>query len=247
MKASRSAGNKGFTLVEVVVVVVILVVIASMTLPAFTKYFSSKRSEKIKEEAKSVFQAAQVYFNGLYAENAHSENTSKYKDSLGTEYTYYNCAISGKNNNSVDTGNCYECDIHRNNAAYDIMKLAGISMNKDEPCSVIVGVGKYCKYADPMSSDYDPEKAYKVYMVIYQPVFQKKVYYYFDDENFYDKWPSIFPALSGNANADRSKMVIQDGETLVEIQLYYIKNGKDNLPNTKAKDIWDGQINKKYN
>ena len=222
--------NTGFTLVELVIVVVILVIISTIAIPAMTSYFNKKRSEKIKEQVENIFEVSKVKFLGLYAEYTHNGN--------------YTCVLQGKKNNkgeykdtdqynsvNTDNGFCMECDMHLNPLSSEILSLSGMNINNDEPCSVIVGLGRYDIYADPFNDDYDLEKAYTVYMIIYQPVFQKDVYYYYNEEIY-----KYFP-FDGNKD-DRNNLIV-DG---VKIQLYHIKNGKDN--NNRAATMW-GEI-KKY-
>ncbi|MBR5177857.1 MAG: prepilin-type N-terminal cleavage/methylation domain-containing protein [Lachnospiraceae bacterium] len=219
---SKNKDNSGFTLVEIVVVVVILVIISTMIIPTMASYFKKNRSEKIEEQAEAVFQSASVLFMENYANNTHN-----------VEYT---CIIEGKGNdnktvdkyNSVNTGVglCMECDMHLNPIADEMITLSGMSMQNDDPCTVIVGLGRYDKYADPLNpeGDYDLEKAYHVYLVIFQPIFKQTVYYYMNGE-LYDYWP-----FEGSKERKNIKV---DG---VDIQLYYIKNGKDN--NNPATTMW---------
>ena len=127
-----------------------------------------------------------------------------------------------------------ECDIHNNTISKQIMERAGLKMNSDEPCIVVLGLGRYDKYAaDPCSSDYDPIKAYTVYLVIYQEIFKKTVYYYLNDGELYSKWPF-------EGDIDRNNIIV-DG---VDVQLYYIKNGKDNKPGDSAQTMWKDHISK---
>ena len=220
----KKIDNSGFTLVEIVVVVVILVILSTIIIPAMSSYFNKNRSEKIKEQAENVYQSASVLFMENYANNAHN-----------AEYT---CIIEGKGKdnittdkyNSVNTGDgfCMECDMHLNPIADELITLSGMSMANDDPCTVIVGLGRYDKYADPLNTegDYDLEKAYHVYLVIFQPIFRQKVYYYMNGE-LYDYWPF-------EGSKDNRSNIKVDG---VDIQLYYIKNGKDN--NNPATTMWN--------
>ena len=173
----KKIDNSGFTLVEIVVVVVILVILSTIIIPAMSSYFNKNRSEKIKEQAENVYQSASV----LFMENYANKIEGKGKDNITTDKY-----------NSVNTGDgfCMECDMHLNPIADELITLSGMSMANDDPCTVIVGLGRYDKYADPLNTegDYDLEKAYHVYLVIFQPIFRQKVYYYMNGE-LYDYWP----------------------------------------------------------
>ena len=151
-------------------------------------YFNSSGS--FVKELKSLY-GIEVCAVGFDDSNKDIKSTGNF---LVTDYlnNIYECNITTDKYNSVNTGDgfCMECDMHLNPIADELITLSGMSMANDDPCTVIVGLGRYDKYADPLNTegDYDLEKAYHVYLVIFQPIFRQKVYYYMNGE-LYDYWP----------------------------------------------------------
>jgi prepilin-type N-terminal cleavage/methylation domain-containing protein len=239
--------NKGFTLVEVVVVVVVLVVLAGILIPSFSKYISEKDfEEKVEGELDDIFQSAQVVFYDLYAEGSHGETAD--------------CIISGENQNKnaykdykkypttyriADGDNAKNVDIHNNPIASKILSIAGLDIKDNYPNIVLVCAGRYDVYANPDSKYYDPEKAYTVYAVAYQPlwgndnkndastVYNKKQHFFLlkklGDEKAYKKKLTVIPKGKGcpvSPNTDLNYVEI-DGEK-IWVQYYMLKGSKDN-------------------
>lgn len=234
--------NKGFTLVEVVVVVVVLVVLAGILVPSFSKYISEKKFvEKAEEELDNIFQSAQVVFYRLYAEGSHSEDGK--------------CVITGENQNGnaykdykkypttyriADDSVTLDCDIHKNPIAEEIMSLAGLDLMDNYPNIVLICAGRYDIYANPDSKYYDPEKAYTIYAVGYQPVwgnkggvYDKKYHYFLfkklGSDTAYKKKTKVIPKATGAPvyeNVQQNYVEI-DGEK-IWVQYYMLKGSKDN-------------------
>lgn len=57
----RDRGSDGFTLLELVISISILVILVSMVTPIFTKQIEKARQQRCITEAKSVYQALQLY------------------------------------------------------------------------------------------------------------------------------------------------------------------------------------------
>lgn len=233
----KRTDNKGFTLVELVVIVMILVVLATISIPIFNNFFTKKYSDKIADEAKDIMDCSQVALYELYATNAHnlvdgSDNNKKEVciieglQDMSKDYKKHPTTFQISNETNLDI------DIHLNPICKNILELCGMSIYEDCPCIVFIATGKYDIYCDPNNTDYDPIKAYTVYQVIYQPVFQRKV---------------VFLDINGNisySNPYRQTHKIHVGDEDVTIQYYALKCGKDN--NNAMSGMWS-HINKKYN
>jgi len=232
--------NKGFTLVELIVVVVILLILAGLMIPAFTKYFSKKYDEKKKEELNNLFDASQIYLYDLYANNSHSDDD--------------NCIIPGKPDNGGDpkkapatykftNSETEDCDIHWSTLSDNILKNVGLSIRKNEPCVVIMCTGSYEVYNNPFSTQYDPQKAYTVYMMMYQSVYGDKVFYQIkgDDDIKINKCPVKSETIeieteTGPKKKKKNYIILPNNEK-VYVQYFSLKNGKDN--NSFLNNLWN--------
>lgn len=64
----KTNGNKGFTLVELIVVLVILAILAAILVPALLGYIDKAREKQAVLNAKSCLTAAQAEMSSLYGE-----------------------------------------------------------------------------------------------------------------------------------------------------------------------------------
>ncbi len=69
------SGNKGFTLVELIVVLVILAILAALLVPALLGYIDKAKESKYLIEAGNIYRALQAANSELYAQN--KEHVSK--------------------------------------------------------------------------------------------------------------------------------------------------------------------------
>lgn len=221
--------NNGFTLVEIVVVVVILVVLISIMIPTFSKYFSNDYQQKLRDEAQSVLDSAQVKFYDLYAENSHGSTNDGIisgDNDLGSDAKKYPKTYRIKQ----DANNiAKDCDFHWNPLASEILQLAGLDIKSNYPSIVFVVTGRYDVYADPNSKLYDPEKAYTVYLVGYQPYDNGDFVFLgcngkqsnIRDELIYKKKDPIY--------TDRTKQSFMDiGGEEIRVQYYMLKGSRRN-------------------
>ncbi len=227
MGNKRRLNNLGFTIVELVVVIVILVILATILIPSFTKYFTKSYSDKINDEVDSVIEKSQIIFNDLYANNSHNSDLKKKCIIEGT------CSVSQN-----DT----ECDMHLNPLAKEIINGSGLNMDNDDPSFVVLGLGKYSKYTDPDDKEYDPKKAYHVYFIIYQKIYKdKSAFIKMDNGTVYRQWPLVDengnPVSSIDNARGKLRINVEGDDNPVEIELYYVKNGKDN--NVASNIIWN--------
>lgn len=212
--------NKGFTLVEVVVVVVMLTVLATMLIPTFTKYLTQKNDEKNEEDAKNLFESAQVEFYGLYARNAHHKNNT--------------CVIESPNSTNQKCFSEYDVDCKAGYNAKeitDIFNNISMSYKVDFPCNVALIVGDYKTYAsDSNDINYDPQKAYTVYGILFQQ-YHEREYFILDINGDKPYYPESVNDLKNKLNGFKD-----DGGNKIVTQLYFIKCGKDN--NSSAGTTW---------
>ncbi len=58
----RRRGQKGFTLIEILIVVVIVAILAAISVPIYVEYVKSARASDAKTSINAVWQAAQVFY-----------------------------------------------------------------------------------------------------------------------------------------------------------------------------------------
>jgi prepilin-type N-terminal cleavage/methylation domain-containing protein len=61
-KISRRRGERGFTLIEILIVVVIVAILAAISVPIYVEYVKSARASDAKTTINAIWQAAQVYY-----------------------------------------------------------------------------------------------------------------------------------------------------------------------------------------
>lgn len=67
LKKLKKNGNKGFTLVELIVVLVILAILAALLVPALTGYIDKARDKQVIAETRQAVMAAQTLADEKYA------------------------------------------------------------------------------------------------------------------------------------------------------------------------------------
>lgn len=61
-KLGRRRGDKGFTLIEILIVVVIVAILAAISVPIYIEYVKSARASDAKTTINAIWQAAQVFY-----------------------------------------------------------------------------------------------------------------------------------------------------------------------------------------
>ncbi len=98
LKKLRSAGQKGFTLIELMIVVAIIGILAAVAIPAFMKYIRRSKTVEATMNIRKLFDSSVSYFE---AEHAYSAGaiiarqfplTAAWSPALGT----CNAAVGGK-------------------------------------------------------------------------------------------------------------------------------------------------------
>ena len=66
MSEKKKMNQRGFTLVELIVVLVILAILAAMLVPALLGYIDKAREKQYALEARSIYEATQIYISQEY-------------------------------------------------------------------------------------------------------------------------------------------------------------------------------------
>lgn len=98
LKSMKKDGNKGFTLVELIVVLVILAILAAILVPALLGYIDRARSQQIVLNARSCYTAAQAEMSSMYGKN---ENISNIENNTHTQSIL----------TTADVPNCTELEV----------------------------------------------------------------------------------------------------------------------------------------
>ena len=171
--------NNGFTLVEIVVVVVILVVLASFLIPTITKYLTKSNDEKNQEDAKNIYNSAQIALYDLYSRSAHDGNYRSIIEGTdnknpGVIESNWNYSYKGKSGSLK----VFVSDIHNKkdfpvsadifiNASYKVKVNNKGQWKSDIPYCVFLITGDYKTYCSPELDTFNPKKAYTIYGMLF--------------------------------------------------------------------------------
>ena len=222
--------NSGFTLVELIAVLVVLAILAAILTPNMLSYIDNLGIDDIESNTETLRNVAQARIYDLYSEMSY--NQDGIESIMGTNSMDFDSAMSGQKLN-----NFKDCDIHNSELAKNILKDLGFDSDSDSPNIVLLVMGRYDYYMDYTKEYYDPLKAYTIYEVIYQPVANGKIYYYFNGELLTKK--NIYRQGSGDGKTWYNSIEV-NGEK-VYVQYYLLKSYKKDNSNTQTigNDFWN--------
>lgn len=177
MNHYKVKNNKGFTLVELIVIVVILGVISAISVPSVISYIDEEKTKQEILDAKALMMATQVTLDTIYNEGEYPNYEMNAREKDGT--------INGLPN--FNTGEFSWCHYYSNMlkdvVGFDKNRSSNATVfSSEHPYFVCFYVGLPKKYMCVQNSEYEPRKAYTVYMFFYQQTPNSNLIVYNGDE-----------------------------------------------------------------
>jgi len=101
LKAFRKNGQKGFTLIELMIVIAIIGILAAIAIPQFVAYRQKGYDTQAKGELKSLYTACQAYFADAPTVTACSEPMVSAQFQKSPEVTFTGIAAAGQTMSGV--------------------------------------------------------------------------------------------------------------------------------------------------
>jgi len=237
-------------LVELIVVLLILAILAAILVPALLGYIDEAKKSNIFWMLKNLFNATQAELSKIYA--VRGDYTI---DRVDPNNTAYNVVENGRGKSGAmawvqDYGFSREVfklagydltdpcpdyswyqKIDKNNKSWNVSS----DSDRDNCSFFCAGVGSY-SYLNP-KKNYDPHKAYTIYLMIYQP-YEGADFYLFDGNGFIDTWPFDKTFFSAK-NSNKDKYMLDVNGEKVYIQFFILKSldNKKQVPDPELQRI----------
>lgn len=194
-------GNKGFTLVELIVVLVILAILAAVLIPALLGHIDRSREEQDELDGHNILTATQSELTKLYGLNR-------------TQVT--GTVIPGHTDDREPNSNA---DVNGANSelAKNIFALA-----ETKPYILVVGLGSTAIYM----GEEDQRKCYTVYTAMYMKTKDSTPIYFYGDE-----WGRLYPtdkrikAVTKKKFNNEVKLANYNNKNGIWLQYYILANG----------------------
>ncbi|MBR3306835.1 MAG: type II secretion system protein [Lachnospiraceae bacterium] len=205
-------GNKGFTLVELIIVLVVLAILAAILVPALLGHIDRAREQQDILDGHNILTATQSELTRLYGLNKDQDSGTVIPGFKDDRTTNSNADVNGA----------------KTEFAKNILALS-----ETKPYILVVGLGSTALYM----GEEDQRKCYTVYTAMYMKTEKSTPVYYYGDE-----WGQLYPTdkrikvVTKKYNNELVKQANYHNKTGVWLQYYILANGNGKY---NEATIWD--------